>query len=198
VTVPEGYECVGSGQLTPGDVSLRDVVIAVGGRSYVFNANEPVRYFAIVASKLSRVSDVTIDARDSKIQTPATFRSEGRPGVRMRRYDHVTVAVEANPRQAQSRTRSCAAAADIMRFYGTLMDDTPYESLTVTMLEHDLPGGHSPATSPSSTTPRRSRGCIGATTRPPSPAFPSTSWRMRSRTSGGARPLAGRTITSSG
>ena len=32
-----------------------------------------------------------------------------------------------------------------MRFYGTLMDDTPYESLTVTMLEHDLPGGHSPA-----------------------------------------------------
>jgi hypothetical protein len=25
------------------------------------------------------------------------------------------------------------------------MDDTPYESLPVTMLEHDLPGGHSPA-----------------------------------------------------
>ena len=32
-----------------------------------------------------------------------------------------------------------------MRFYGTLMDDTPYESLTMAMLEHELPGGHSPA-----------------------------------------------------
>jgi hypothetical protein len=145
VTVPDGYECVGSGQLTPGDVSLRDVVSTVGGRSYVFNANEPVRYFAIVASKLSLVSDVTIDARDPKIQTSATFRSEGRPGVRMRRYDRVNVSVEANPRQLNRAREVAPTAADIMRFYGTLMDDTPYESLTVTMLEHELPGGHSPA-----------------------------------------------------
>jgi hypothetical protein len=145
VTVPEGYGCVGSGQLTPGDVSLRDAATAVGGRAYVFNANEPVRYFAVVASKLARVSEVTIDAQDPKIATAATFRSDGRPGVPTRRYDHVTIAVEANPRQLGRGRDIAPAAADIMRFYGTLMDDTPYESLTVTMLEHELPGGHSPA-----------------------------------------------------
>jgi hypothetical protein len=145
VTVPDGYGCVGSGQLAPGDVSLREAATAVGGRSYVFNANEPVRYFAIVASKLSRVSEVTVDARDPKIATSATFHSDGRPGVRMRRYDRVTVAVEANPRQIAHGREIAPTAAEIMRFYGTLMDDTPYESLTVAMLEHELPGGHSPA-----------------------------------------------------
>jgi hypothetical protein len=145
VTVPEAYGCVGSGQLAAGEVSLRDAANAAGGHAYVFNANEPVRYFAVVVSKLSRVSEATIDARDSSIAVPATFRSEGRPGIGMRRYDRISVNVEANPHQV-SRGRDIAPeAADILRFYGTLIDDTPYESLTVTMLEHDLPGGHSPA-----------------------------------------------------
>ena len=145
VTVPEGYGCVASGQLTPGDVSLRDAATMVGGRSYVFIANDPVRYFAVVASRLTRVSEVAIDARDPKIATSATFRSNGRPGVPMRRYDRVTVSVDANPRQLSRGRETAPTAADIVRFYGTLMDDTPYESLSVTMLEHDLPGGHSPA-----------------------------------------------------
>ena len=72
----------------------------------------------------------------------------------MRRYDRITIAVDANPRQLGRGREIAPAAADIMRFYGTLMDDTPYESLTVTMLEHDLPGGHSPGVlRRSSTTP---------------------------------------------
>ena len=145
VTVPEGYGCVGSGQLAPGDVLLREAASGVGGHAYVFNANEPVRYFAIVASKLARVIDLTVDARDLKIATAATSRSAGRPGVQMRRYDRVAVAVEANPHQVDRGRELAPTAADILRFYGTLMDDTPYESLTVTMLEHELPGGHSPA-----------------------------------------------------
>jgi aminopeptidase N len=63
----------------------------------------------------------------------------------MRRYDRISIGVEANPRQTGRGREIAPVAADIMRFYGTLMDDTPYESLTVTMLEHDVPGGHSPA-----------------------------------------------------
>ena len=145
VTVPEGYGCVGSGRLAEGDVLLREAATAVGGRAYVFTADEPVRYFAIVASRLSRVSDVTVDARDDKIATAATFTSNGRPGVSLRRYDRIAIAVDANPRQLSRGRELAPAAADIMRFYGTLMNDTPYESLTVTMLEHELPGGHSPA-----------------------------------------------------
>ena len=145
VTVPDVYGVVASGQLSPGEVSLRDAASATPGHSYVFNANEPVRYFAIVVSKLTRVSEVTVDATDPKMPTAATFRSNGRPGVGMRRYNHVTITVDANPRQLKAGRDIAPTAADIMRFYGTLMDDTPYESVDITMLEHDLPGGHSPA-----------------------------------------------------
>jgi hypothetical protein len=127
VTVPEGYGCVGSGQLTPGDVSLRDAATQAAGRTYVFNANQPVRYFAMVVSRLTHVTDMVVDARDNSIPVAATYQFPGRPGAEMRRYGRISI------------------NADIMRFYGTLMDDTPYESLTVAMLEHDVPGGHSPA-----------------------------------------------------
>jgi aminopeptidase N len=63
----------------------------------------------------------------------------------MRKYSHITITVDANPHQVKAGRDIAPAAADIMRFYGTLMDDTPYESIDVAMLEHDLPGGHSPA-----------------------------------------------------
>ena len=111
----------------------------------MFNANEPVRYFAVVVSRLTRVSDVVIDARDRTIPVAATFRSPELPGTDLHRYDRVSIAVDANPRQLGRAREIAPVAADIMRFYGTVMDDTPYESLTVTMLEHDVPGGHSPA-----------------------------------------------------
>jgi hypothetical protein len=145
VTVPEGYGCVGSGQLTPGDVSLRDAATQTPGRAFVFNANQPVRYFAVVVSRLTHVTDMTVNVRDSSIPIAATYQAPGRPGVDMRRYDRLSIGVEANPRQIGRGRDIAPLAADIMRFYGTLMDDTPYESLTVTMLEHDVPGGHSPA-----------------------------------------------------
>jgi Peptidase family M1 domain len=145
VTVPEGYGCVASGQLTQNDVSLRDAATQTPGRAFVFNANQPVRYFAVVVSRLTHVTDMVVNARDSSIPIVATYQSPGRAGVEMRRYDRLAIAVEANPRQIGRGRDIAPAAADIMRFYGTLIDDTPYESLTVTMLEHDVPGGHSPA-----------------------------------------------------
>jgi len=125
VTVPEGYGCVASGQLTPGDVSLRDAVSSAGGNAYVFNANEPVRYFALVVSRMTQVASSVIEAKG--------------------RYDRLTINVQANPRQMARGRETAPIAADVMRFYETMMDDTPYESLTIAMLEHDVPGGHSPA-----------------------------------------------------
>ena len=145
ITVPEGYGCVASGQLTPTDVSLRDAATQAPGRAFVFNANQPVRYFAVVVSRLTHVTDMVVNARDSSIPVAATYQSPGRSGVEMRRYDRLSIGVEANPRQIGRGRDIAPVAADIMRFYGTVMDDTPYESLTVTMLEHDVPGGHSPA-----------------------------------------------------
>jgi hypothetical protein len=125
ITVPEGYGCVASGELTPGDVSLRDAALSAGGHASVFNANEPVRYFAVVVSRLTPVASSVIEGRG--------------------RYDHLAINVQANPRQVARGREIAPIAADIMRFYGGIMNDTPYESLTIAMLEHDVPGGHSPA-----------------------------------------------------
>ena len=120
VTVPEGFGCVASGQLSPGDVSLRDAASASGGHAYVFNANEPVRYFAVVVSRLTRVSDVVIEARDPTIPVAATFRSPGHPGADMHRYDRISIDIDANPRQVGRAREIAPVAADIMRFYGTV------------------------------------------------------------------------------
>ena len=125
VTVPEGYGCIASGQLTPGDVSLRDAALSNGGAAYVFNANQPVRYFALVISRMTQVASSVIEAKGQ--------------------YDRLTINVQANPRQVVKGRDIAPVAADVMRFYETLMDDTPYESLTIAMLEHEVPGGHSPA-----------------------------------------------------
>ena len=125
VTIPEGYACVASGQLTPGDVSLRDAATTAGGRSYVFNANEPVRYFAMVVSRMTQVASTSAAVRGHSSQ--------------------LAINVLANPRQVARGRDIAPVAADIMKFYSGMMDDTPYDSLTIAMLEHDVPGGHSPA-----------------------------------------------------
>jgi predicted metalloprotease with PDZ domain len=57
----------------------------------------------------------------------------------------VPLIVTANPREF-NRVRSMSEkAADILRFYSSLMRDAPYDSFTLALTESDLPGGHSPA-----------------------------------------------------
>jgi aminopeptidase N len=36
-------------------------------------------------------------------------------------------------------------ASDILRFYGSLMNDVPYRTMSIAVVEDELPGGHSPA-----------------------------------------------------
>ena len=100
VTVPEGYACVASGLFAPGDVSLRDAAAQTPGRSYVFNANQPVRYFAVVVSRLTHVTDTVVDARDDSIPVAATYHFPGRPGVEMRS----TIASRSGSRRTRGRS----------------------------------------------------------------------------------------------
>jgi aminopeptidase N len=59
-------------------------------------------------------------------------------------YRSLNLSVEANPRQV-SRGRDLAdRAADIATFYQSILDDSPYPSFTVALIENELPGGHSP------------------------------------------------------
>ena len=90
-------------------------------------------------------------------------------------------------------------AADIALFYESLIGDSPYSSFTVALVESDLPGGHSPGYFAALNQPLPTvAAASGATIRRRSAAFPTSSSRTSSRTSGGDRRSAGATITSSG
>lgn len=124
ITVPEGYACVASGEPRTGtDVTLRDLLtLPTDGRVFVFTATDPLRYLAVVVSRFTRVAEETLEVG----------------------ADTVRLAVDANPRQ-QGRGRGLMSSVeDIMRFYAELIGDAPYRSATVALVEHELPGGHSP------------------------------------------------------
>jgi len=57
----------------------------------------------------------------------------------------LTLSVQANPRQFNRARNFADRAADILRFYTSLIGDAPYDSFTLALTESDLPGGHSPA-----------------------------------------------------
>ncbi|MBF8300437.1 MAG: pepN 3 [Acidobacteria bacterium] len=130
ITVPEGFGCVASGQLRGSDeITLRDLLTLTEGKAYVFTAGDPLRYLALVVSRFVRVAETTIDAGGDK-------DAPGLNGMR--------IAVDANPRQ-QGRGRDLIGDVEaIVRFYAGLVGDAPYGSATVALVEHELPGGHSP------------------------------------------------------
>ena len=131
IIVPEGYGCVASGQPRTGtEVSIRDLLRLTDGRSFVFTASDPVRYFAVVVSRFVRVAETTL-----------TVGATGgdRPG-----GSAIRLAIEANPRQ-QGRGRALLPDVEaVLRFYAGIVGEAPYGSMTLAMVEHELPGGHSP------------------------------------------------------
>src|SRR4030095_2108364 len=57
----------------------------------------------------------------------------------------LTLFVEATPRQTNRLRQFGERTSDILKYYGTLLADAPYDSFTLAVTESDLPGGHSPA-----------------------------------------------------
>jgi hypothetical protein len=130
ITVPEGYGCVASGDLRPGEaVTLRDLLTLTDGKAFVFTAREPLRYFAVIVSRFIRVAESTIEIAD-----------RGQPtGLRPMR-----LTVEANPRQQAVGRALLGDFQAIMRYYASVLGNAPYASASIALVDHDLPGGHSP------------------------------------------------------
>jgi len=125
ITVPGEFDVVASG--TPrGPATIMPAAPGARGRKkFVFDAARPTRYFACLVSRFQSMPPIPLKLRDDA--------------------DPVTLVVTANPRQF-NRARSLGdKAAEILKFYGSLMADAPYESFTLALAESDLPGGHSPA-----------------------------------------------------
>jgi hypothetical protein len=131
VTVPEGHRAVASGELLPPSqiVPGRAGLTQTNGVTFVFRSDQPLRYLALMVSRMSRVSEKEMPIEAS------------RPGADI---DKVTVAVEAQPRLGGRGRQMATQVEDIMRFYSTLVGEAPFPSMTVALVESDLPGGHSP------------------------------------------------------
>jgi hypothetical protein len=132
IAVPEGYTCVASGHPEPAGSagSLNDILLGWNGPVWAFRAAQPVRYLALVISRLTPVLETRVEI---------TNPSDPGSGV-----DAIAVAVAAQP-ALRGRARSVAADTEnILRFYASVMGDAPYTSATVTLLGGETPGGHSP------------------------------------------------------
>jgi len=60
-------------------------------------------------------------------------------------YDRLDLSIVANARQVARGRDVLGTASAVLGLYSTLLDDVPYPSLTLALLDNDLPGGHSPA-----------------------------------------------------
>ncbi|MCC7035465.1 MAG: hypothetical protein IT179_21810 [Acidobacteria bacterium] len=152
ITVPSEYAVVASGvQASGSPVTVGAGPNGQGGRSlYAFTATQPVRYLSMVVSRMSRADAATV-ALD--ILPPKDLKPRGTNGGAVQPVpavpsvgsrNTVELAIEANRRQEGRGRNALPIVAEGLRFYAAMMGDVPYDSLTVAMVEHELPGGHAP------------------------------------------------------
>lgn len=127
VSVPEQYEVIATG-LPTGPPAPAPGVSGEGERPrrrFVFESAKPVRYLAVVVSRLRDVASRRMQAGEPE---------EG-----------VLLNVQANPRQVPRARSTTDRAVEIFEFYASLVGAAPYPSFTLGFTERDTPGGHSPA-----------------------------------------------------
>jgi hypothetical protein len=147
ITVPEPYSCVASGELAAGSPrSVKDSSMPQGAKTYTFTAVDPLRYLSLVVSRFVHVTSTSVPLVEDPAGefAAATLSADGRraPGFRVR--DRVRLAVDSNPRQTSRARDMTAWGTDILQFYAGIIGEAPYPTMALALVEHDLPGGHSP------------------------------------------------------
>jgi hypothetical protein len=137
ITVPEGLECVASGEPEPDSpVAAPATSSRPASRTFAFRATQPLRYLAFVISRLRPAEEMEITF------PPRASGDSDRPAGTL--VDALRLTVTGNPGHGGRGRDVAERAADIVRFYRSLLDDSPYPELAVALLENTRPGGHSP------------------------------------------------------
>ncbi len=141
IAVPAQYDCIASGDLAAGSPTVIEAK-GSGARSkvYQFSATQPLRYLAFIVSRFIRTETTTVGLT---LDPPGD--DEALPPMEGVSYDSISLSIETNPREAQRGREYVNRAAEIAQFYTSLVGDCPYPSFTLALVEHDRPGGHSPA-----------------------------------------------------
>jgi hypothetical protein len=125
ITVPGDLDVVASGALQGPPKLLEAAPGQKPRKRVVFEAGKPTRYLAVLISRFQNATVTRLKLRDDD--------------------DPIVMTVVANPRQASKIRGFSEKAADILKFYTSLMGDAPYDAFTLALTESDVPGGHSPA-----------------------------------------------------
>jgi hypothetical protein len=163
ITVPVEYSVVASGIAEPGSpfvapsAPIEGSSRVISRAAYSFIAPQPVRYLGIVISRLMRVDSATVALDIVPVKAPAPdMRGAETLAQQVTRLNAaaaippvgarntVKLNVEANRRQESRGRDAINTAADIIRLYASLTGDVPYDSITLAMVEDDVPGGHAP------------------------------------------------------
>lgn len=120
-------------------------------RLFSYTSMYPVRYLGVVVSRMTRVDAATV-ALDivpppsapapKSISIKDLFAAPKPAAIGTR--NTIELVTMGNRRQESRARDALPVAADILRFYASLMGDVPFPSFTIAMLESELPGGHSP------------------------------------------------------
>ena len=138
LTVPADYGVIASGDAADDNPPLSQQDGQLDPKTYRFTMLQPAKYLSAI---LSRFWPHDTPVRDVPVAAAATMPPV-RSGVV---YDAIRLAVETNPRSAELLGEYQAQAEDILGFYGSIMGDVPYPTLTLALTDSFLPGGHSPA-----------------------------------------------------
>lgn len=158
ITVPSPYVVVASGALQPPSPTYVSAVGPQPGRMYRFRAERPLRYLSFAVSRFERAESTTLAFAPRTLPHSSVPESFGQGNVttmiaansmpRQRPdppvYTSLQLTVEANPRQKPKARQHLTSAADIARFYDSILGDIPFESFTLALTEEETPGGHSP------------------------------------------------------
>ncbi len=139
ISVPAPYEVVASGALQPGWPQIAGSKDDQSERKmYSFSAEQPLRYLAFIVSRFVHANGMTV------VFPPFERPDTGAPRTGLD-YNSLAISIEANPRQTGRAQSFVERTANIAQFYASLVNDVPYPTLTIALVEGDLPGGHSPA-----------------------------------------------------
>jgi hypothetical protein len=158
ITVPSPYVAVASGTLQPPSPIYVSAVGPQPGRMYRFRADRPLRYLSFAVSRFERAESTSLTFAPRTLppsSVPDAFgkgnaitmvaaNSTPKPRPDPPVHTSLQLNVEVNPRQKPKARQHLTSAADIARFYDSILGDIPFESFTLALTEEETPGGHSP------------------------------------------------------
>ena len=140
LTVPAGWGVVASGNPldTNPPVGRSE---GSGPRRFSFVALQPARYLSALISRFQDLTPLERIVRlpDDVVSPPVT-RVDGAVS-----YDTLAIDGYATPGGVEEVETLVDQTAEIASFYASLLGDIPFPSMTVTLTDSRLPGGHSPA-----------------------------------------------------